>query len=66
MKQMREKHNEAIRELIANLGYGIVEAVQEYISIVLSNSVYPDHFPIEYDFDFRSSYCRATTPSSRA
>ena len=46
------EHNEAIRELIANLGYGIVEAVQEYISIVLSNSVYPDHFPIEYDFDF--------------
>ena len=47
-----EKHNEAIRSLIANLGYGTVEAVQEYISIVLSNSVYPDHFPIEHDFEF--------------
>ena len=47
-----EEHNEAIRVLIANLGYGTVEAVQEYISIVLSNSVYPDHFPVEHDFEF--------------
>ena len=47
-----EEHNEAIRVLIADLGYGTVEAVQEYISIVLSNSVYPDHFPVEHDFEF--------------
>ena len=47
-----EEHNKAICALIANLGYGTIEAVQEYISIVLSNSVYPDHFCVEHDFDF--------------
>lgn len=47
-----EKHNQDIDALIANLGYGTVDAVQEYVSIVLSNSVYPECFPIEHDFDF--------------
>ena len=47
-----EKHNQYIDALIANLGYGAVDAVQEYVSIVLSNSVYPECFPIEHDFDF--------------
>ena len=47
-----EKHNEGVDALIANLGYGTVEAVQDYISIVLSNSVYPDSFPVEHEFDF--------------
>ncbi len=45
-------HNQAIDTLIANLGYGAVEAVQEYVAIVLSNSVYPAHFPIRHDFEF--------------
>jgi restriction system protein len=38
--------------LIANLGYGTVEAVQEYVSIVLSHSVYPEHFPVDHEFTF--------------
>jgi len=46
------EHNKAIDTLIANLGYGAVDAVQEYVSIVLSNSVYPVHFPVEHDFSF--------------
>ena len=46
------KHNAQIDELIANLGYGTVDAVEEYISIVLSNSVYPTHFSVEHDFSF--------------
>lgn len=45
-------HNKTIDTLIANLGYGAVDAVQEYVSIVLSSSVYPAHFPIEHDFVF--------------
>jgi restriction system protein len=44
--------NRSLDELIANLGYGTVDAVQEYVSIVLSNSVYPEHFPVSHDFDF--------------
>ena len=39
------KHNKELLELIANLGYSTLEAIQEYITIVLSNSVYPEHFP---------------------
>lgn len=44
--------NRSLDELITNLGYGSVEAVQEYVSIVLSNSVYPDHFPVSHEFTF--------------
>ena len=44
--------NEALDTLIANLSYGVAEAVEEYISIVLANSVYPTHFAVEHDFKF--------------
>lgn len=44
--------NRRVDELIANLGYGTPEAVQEYVSIVLSNSVYPGHFPVTHEFEF--------------
>jgi len=50
-----EQRNKEIDELIVNLGYGAVEAVQEYVAIVLSNSVYPDRFPIKHDFSFDTS-----------
>ena len=46
------KHNKALDELIANLGYGAADAVQEYVAIVLSNSVYPSNFPIKHEFQF--------------
>ena len=46
------EHNRALDDLIANLSYGTPEAVQEYVSIVVSNSVHPDHFPIESTFTF--------------
>lgn len=46
------QRNAEIDEFIVNLGYGTVDAVQEYISIVLSNSVYPSHFPVGHDFSF--------------
>ncbi|MCA9704542.1 MAG: hypothetical protein KDK70_01695 [Myxococcales bacterium] len=46
------RHNAEIDQLIANLGYGTVDAVQEYISIVLSNSAYPSHFSVDHEFSF--------------
>lgn len=46
------RQNSELDALIANLGYGTTEAVEEYVSIVLSNSVYPDHFAVEHDFTF--------------
>ena len=47
--------NGKLDELITNLGYGTAEAVQEYVSIVLSNSVYPENFQVVHDFDFDPS-----------
>lgn len=44
--------NAALDKLIANLGYGTTDAVEEYISIVLSNSVYPEHFSVRHEFTF--------------
>ena len=52
--QAAVEHNKNLDILIANLGYGTAEAIEEYVSIVLANSVYPDHFPIEHDFTFDS------------
>ncbi|MHB8868421.1 MAG: hypothetical protein ACYC6T_09705 [Thermoleophilia bacterium] len=46
------ERNSAVDKLIADLGYGAVDAVQEYVSIVLSNSVYPADFAVEHDFEF--------------
>ena len=46
------EHNERIDTLITNLGYGTPEAIQEYVSIVVSNSVYPEHFQVKHSFTF--------------
>ena len=47
-----QRQSEAIDQLIANLGYGDPEAVDEYVSIALSNSVYPEHFEVGHEFRF--------------
>jgi len=46
------ERNAALDTLSANLGYGAVDAVEEYMSLVFSNSAYPDDFPVEHDFEF--------------
>lgn len=55
-REMREaeadESNRNLDKLIANLGYGAADAVQEYVSIVLANSVYPDHFSVNHEFEF--------------
>ncbi len=46
--------NRTLDTLIANLGYGTAGAIEEYVGIVLSNSVYPEVFPVEpgeYSFE---------------
>jgi len=47
--------NGKLAELIANLGYGTADAIQEYISIVLANSVYPEHFQVSHEFEFKAA-----------
>ena len=46
------EYNASIDSLIANLGYGVPDAVEEYFSIVSSHSHFPDHFPISHEFKF--------------
>lgn len=50
-----QKHNGELDQLITNLGYGMPDAIEEYVGIVLSNSVYPPHFEVEHDFTFESA-----------
>lgn len=50
--QEAANQNCAVNELVANLGYGMPDAIEEYIGIVLSNAIYPDHFPIEHEFSY--------------
>ncbi len=44
--------NEVIDTLIKGLGSGEVDSIDEYIGIVLANSIYPDSFPVSHDFTF--------------
>lgn len=47
--------NEELDNLISGLAYGVDSAVQEYVSIVLSRSIYPDAFPVEHEYEFDAS-----------
>lgn len=62
-----KEQNEDLDRLIAGLAYGTVEAVQEYVGIVLANSVYPEHFPVSHEAEFEPSTAeltiRVTMPS---
>lgn len=46
------KHNASLEKFMVNLSYGVVEAVQEYIGIVMANSVYPDGFTVDHEAQF--------------
>ncbi|MDO8950930.1 MAG: hypothetical protein Q8S43_08730 [Actinomycetota bacterium] len=46
------ERNEALDTLNVNLGYGAADAVEEYLSLVFSNSAYPASYPVEHDFSF--------------
>ncbi|WP_258060283.1 MULTISPECIES: hypothetical protein [unclassified Arthrobacter] len=54
--EAREKdvaeHNASIDQFTTDLSYGVVDAVQEYIGIVLANSVYPEGFVVEHESSF--------------
>ncbi|MDP9333547.1 MAG: hypothetical protein M3Q30_09595 [Actinomycetota bacterium] len=46
--------NRELDKLISGLAANAEEAVQEYVSIVLSHSVYPECFPVSHEFEFDS------------
>lgn len=51
-ERLVREQNESLDQLIAGLAYGTVDAVQEYVGIVLANSVYPDWFPVSHEASF--------------
>jgi restriction system protein len=44
--------NQELDKLISNLAFDVESAIHEYVGIVLSNSVYPDAFPVSHDHEF--------------
>jgi restriction system protein len=49
-----DEDNRELDELIAGIAAGVASPVQEYVSIVLGNSVYPDGFDVSHSFEFDS------------
>jgi restriction system protein len=47
-----EARNRAVTKLINDLAFDVEAAIREYVGIVLSNSVYPEAFPVDHDHDF--------------
>jgi restriction system protein len=47
-----QAHNRAVTKLINDLAFDVESAIHEYVGIVLSNSVYPEAFPVDYDHHF--------------
>jgi len=44
--------NEELTKFINDLAFDVAYAIEDYVGIVLSNSVYPDAFAIEHDHSF--------------
>ncbi len=47
-----QSRNEELTKFINDLAFDVPTAIEEYVGIVLSNSVYPDAFPVDYDHTF--------------
>jgi restriction system protein len=47
-----QARNEELTKLINDLAFDVPAAIEEYVGIVLSNSVYPDAFPVEHEHSF--------------
>jgi restriction system protein len=46
--------NRQLDELVSGLEQNIDSAIQDYVGIVLGNTVYPESFPVAHDFEFDS------------
>ena len=44
--------NTALDHLIQGLATGVPEAIDEYVGVVLGNSLYPDSFPVEHELSY--------------
>ena len=48
------EENQKLDELISGVQEGLDPAIQEYVGIVLSHSIYPEVFPVDHEFEFDS------------
>ncbi|MGN6129624.1 MAG: hypothetical protein ACTHOK_04715, partial [Nocardioidaceae bacterium] len=46
------QRNEELTKFINDLAFDVEYAIEDYVGIVLSNSVYPDVFPVEHEHSF--------------
>jgi restriction system protein len=46
------EHNQRVDKFINDLAFDVETAIEEYVGVVLANSVYPESFPVEHDYDF--------------
>ena len=51
-EQEAAAHNADLDRFINELAFDVESAIQDYVGIVLSNSVYPDGFPVAHDHHF--------------
>ncbi|CAI9408402.1 hypothetical protein [Nocardioides sp. T2.26MG-1] len=47
-----EARNAEVTKLINDLAFDVPAAIEEYVGIVLSNSVYPESFPVSHEYQF--------------
>ena len=47
-----QQRNDELTRFINDLAFDVVYAIEDYVGVVLSNSVYPDSFPVEHDYSF--------------
>lgn len=47
-----EAHNQELAKLVNGLAFDVEDAIQEYVGIVLSNSAYPESFPVTHSHQF--------------
>lgn len=47
-----QTRNEELTKFINDLAFDVPAAIEEYVGIVLSNSAYPDAFPVDYEHSF--------------
>ena len=47
-----QARNDELTKFMNDLAFDVPAAIEEYVSIVLSNSVYPDAFPVEHEHAF--------------
>jgi restriction system protein len=45
-------HNAEVAQLVNDLAFDVESAIEEYVGLVLSNSLYPEVFPVEHDHAF--------------